>query len=97
MIKNNNLGLFVIISIHADASGHLEKGLFIYRTKEASQDLTATYSALIDHLESIADMKLSDKKEQPEAHTGGSFTFFKIGNHAYTRKAFEAIVKKYYF
>ena len=88
--------MFVIISIHADSTGHLEKGFYIYRSKEVKNELTNTYPALIAHLEGIADMQLSNKNEQPSAVTGGSLTYFTIGNHSYTRKAFESIVKKYY-
>jgi inorganic pyrophosphatase/exopolyphosphatase len=31
MVENHKLGIFGIISIHADSTGHLEKGLLIYR------------------------------------------------------------------
>ena len=31
MVDNHKLGIFGIISIHADSSGHLEKGVFLYR------------------------------------------------------------------
>jgi hypothetical protein len=63
MIENKGLDLFCIISIHADSTGHLEKGFFIYRPKSVNNELTNTYPALIAHLETITDMQLSSKNE----------------------------------
>lgn len=47
-------------------------------------------------LEGVEDMKLYDKVHREVTHNDGSFTHFRIGNHSYTRKAFESIVKKHY-
>jgi hypothetical protein len=51
---------------------------------------------LIELLESLEDMKLHDKEHKAVTHNDGTFTHYRIGNHSYTRKAFESIVKKFY-
>jgi len=96
MIDAHKLGIFGIISIHADSSGHLDKGLFLYRPRQSEVDLAHTYTDLIAMLEGVEDMKLYDKVHREVTHNDGSFTHFRIGNHSYTRKAFESIVKKHY-
>ena len=94
IVDRYKLGLFVIISIHADENGHLEKGLSVYKPKQTVSQLTETFDDLLNHLEGIEDINLADKNEV--SIDAGKLAFFKIGNHSYTRKAFEAIVKKFY-
>jgi len=75
----------------------LHKGLFMYRSATSDQKLQETFPELVAHLEGIEDMQLSGKVHvQKVETTGGEYVHWGIGNHRYTRKAFESIVKTHY-
>lgn len=93
--QDRGLGLFVVISINADSSGNVEKGITIFKPTENQNGLTGRYDGLLALLEGWEDMKLSSKKElSVETLSGhGIASNYIIGNTSYSRKKYEAVVK----
>jgi len=94
VLDEDKLGIFVIIGIHATQDGHVDKSLLVFIDKEKQNDLTSTFEELNTHIQGVDEMKLHTAAH--EEHGKHRWMSYKIGNTAYTRKAFEAIVKKYY-
>lgn len=94
---DNNLGLFVIIAIEVDASGNIEKNIFIFDMLDnpVDQELKNKAASLKAFIETKEDMQLSNKTELTVQQLGGagSATYYTIGNNRYSRKAYEAVVK----
>jgi len=88
--------MFCILGVHADDSGHIDKSLMLFINKHSSSDLAKSLPDLMTHIEAIADFKLNSKVVVADAANDGFFVVYKIGNTSYTRKSFEAILKKYY-
>lgn len=98
MLKTYGLGIFGVIGIHASDDGHVDKSIYLFIDRNSSDELAHTYEDLLTHIEGIDDIKLDSKEyfAEKEGDQSWKYTYYKINNHSYTRKKFEAVVKAYY-
>ena len=97
-VLRKKIGMFVMIAIQASDDGSIEKNIMIFELDQnpVEQALKTKGAALRSLIEGTEDMQLHDKVDLSLEQLGGAgtVTYYTIGNNRYSRKAYEAIVKK---
>lgn len=94
-IQDNDLALFMqVIMEHTEDK--VQKQIFVYKPKQTKYELTELYDTWAEKLESIEDMKLSDKKEAEVPDVGCRMVWWNLNNDKYSRKSVEKHCKEYF-
>ena len=96
MLAASKLDVYGILGTDHAHEGHVQRSFLLFINKQSSSDLPKGLPELLTHLEGVQNFQLNSKVMVPDAPNEGLFVHYRLGNSSVSRKAIEAVLKKYY-